>query len=491
MDTMTSCNTSSLDGFVPSPDNPWDAIKVNHVFKRLGFGGSKNELDAALAQTPSNFIDGIIDVALTAPLFSEPSWANWSYNDYINAGLDFDEETQSNHNVMRLEAFNEFFNQGFRGKMVMFWSNHFVTELNQYYCSNFLYRYYNMLQRNALGNFQDFVREVGLNEAMLIYLNGFENGLYGLNENYARELYELFTLGENNGYTQEDIVETSKALTGYNHWTDSYCSSIYFIEPGQPNSTFINGDKTIFGQTGNWRYDDVIDILFEQKAPLIANFISEKLYTFFVSPNVNESIVSEMASLFQVDWNIENLLRTLFKSEHFFDEKSIGSQIKSPFELILQYIKTGGFTIDEEQKMISFYFTDVIGQRFFDPPNVAGWQGDQSWINSSTLTGRWQIIEYYVWHTWNNHREEFRTLAVESSNNSNDPHIVAKSIIDRFVPKELHTESDYVNATDIFKANIPQNYFDGGLWDLYWDQVPYQVALLLLHLAKMPELQIN
>jgi len=365
--------------------------------------------------------------------------------------------------------------------MVMFWSNHFVTELNQYY----------MLQRNVFGNFQDFVREVGLNEAMLMYLNGFENGLYGLNENYSRELYELFTLGENNGYTQEDIVETAKALTGYNHWLDGWCSSIYFIEPGNPGSTFIDEDKTIFEQTGNWGYDDVIDILFQEKAPLIAEFISEKIYTYFVSPNVNSDIVTEMAVSFQTDWSIENLLRTLFKSEHFFDERSVGAKLKSPYELLVQYIKIGSFTIDDEQKMILHYFTDSIGQRFLDPPNVAGWQGDQSWINTSTLTGRWQVIQHYIWYAWNNHREELRDLAIDSSNNSNDPYVVSRSIIDRFVPKELHTITDYTDAGDVFKSNIPQNYYDDGLWDLYWDQVPYQVVLLLLHLAKMPELQIN
>ena len=501
MEIMPSCNTSTLSAYVPSDSNPWDVQKVQHVFRRLGFGSTKADINQALTQTPTDFIDAIIDGAIAAPLFPEPSWANWSYNYYINNGLDFDEETQNNHQEIRLDAINDFFDNSFRGKMVLFWSNHFVTELNQYYCSNLLYKYYNMLQRNVLGNFQDFVREVGLNEAMLLYLNGFENGLYGLNENYSRELYELFTLGENNGYTQSDIVETAKALTGYNHWTDDWCSSIYFIEPGNPGSTFINEDKTIFGQTGNWGYDDVIDILFQEKAPLIAGFICEKLYTYFVSPNVSEDIVAEMTTAFQVDWNIENLLRTLFKSEHFFDEKSVGALVKSPYELLVQYISIGNFTIDDEQKMILHYFTDNIGQRFLDPPNVAGWQGDESWINSSTLTGRWQVIQHYIWYTWGyqsdegsevyDNREELRNLAIDSSNNSNDPYVVSRSIIDRFVPKELHTLTDYTDAGDVFKANIPQNYYDDGLWDLYWDQVPYQVVLLLLHLAKMPELQIN
>lgn len=490
MEIMTSCNTSTLNVYVPNASNPWDANKVNHVFRRLGFGANKAQIDQALAQTPAALIDDIIDAAIAAPLYPEPNWANWSYNDYINAGLDFNEETQNHHNLIRLDFINDLLTNDLRGKMVLFWSNHFVTSINVYNCSNYLYKYYNMLQRNMLGNFQVFVREVGLNEAMLLYLNGFENGLYGLNENYARELYELFTLGENNGYNQTDIVETAKALTGYNHWND-YCDSIYFIEPGQQNSTFINEDKTIFGQTGNWRYDDVIDILFQEKAPLIAGFICTKIYKYFISPNVNEDVIAQMATSFQTDWNIENLLRTLFKSEHFFDVRSVGSQIKSPYDLSIGFIKATEFPIDDEQKQVMFWFNDNVGQRLLDPPNVAGWQGDQSWINSSTLTGRWQIIEHYVWYTWNNNNEQLRTFAIDTSGNSNDPFVVAKSMIDRFVPKELHSAVDYVNATDIFKSNIPQNYYDDGSWNLYWDQVPYQVVLLLLHLAKMPELQIK
>jgi uncharacterized protein (DUF1800 family) len=113
---------------------------------------------------------------------------------------------------------------------------------------------------------------------MLLMLNGFENTNNNPNENYARELFELFSLGENNGYTQQDIEETSRALTGYNHW-DDYGGAIYFDE-----STYDNTLKTILGLTGNWGYDDVIDILFQQREDLIATFICEKLYRYFVSP---------------------------------------------------------------------------------------------------------------------------------------------------------------------------------------------------------------
>jgi len=198
-----------------------------------------------------------------------------------------------------------------------------------------------------------------------------------------------------------------------------------------------------------------------------------------------------MASSFQTDFNIANVLRTLFKSEHFFDETIFGSLIKSPFDLTHNFIKTTGQTLDLAHQEGILWLNNNVGQYIFNPVDVAGWQGNQEWINSSTLTGRWEIVRYLMWHIWNTEPELLRSFAVDASDNSNDPYIVAKSIIDRFVPKELHTTADYDIATDIFKGDVPQNYYDDGIWDLNWETVPWQVILLILHMTRMPELQLK
>ncbi|WGD35560.1 DUF1800 domain-containing protein [Olleya sp. YS] len=490
MEQMTSCNTSSLSVYTPNTSNPWNAQKVSHVYRRLGYGATKTQIDAALTQTPSAFIDNLVDAAIAVAPTPAPSWANMSYNDFMNAGLDPDEQIQNAHYEWRLNAFDNLLDHGLKGRMTLFWSNHFVTELDAYYCSSYLYEYYNILQTHALGNFEQFVRDIGLSNAMLVYLNGYQNQSYNndensINENYARELYELFTLGLNNGYTQQDIVETSKALTGWNHAT-GFCENITF------NSvSFYSGNKTIFNQTDNFDYQGVITNLFAQRSTEIANFICEKLYKYFVSPTVNNTVVSAMAATFVTDFNIANVLRILFKSEHFFDETVFGTQIKSPYDLSHNFLKTIGITITTEYKEGIFYLNGIAGQDIFQPVDVAGWQGDHDWINSSTLTGRWQTIEYLVWFMWNNNQELLRNFAIESSGNSNDPYVVAKSMIDRFVPKELHSITDYDIATDVFKHDVPQNYYDDGYWDLTWGSVPYQVVLLLLHLIKMPEFQLK
>lgn len=487
MPVITNCITSTLEPYVPSTENPWDEKKIRHAFRRIGYDANKSMINNALQISPSLFIDQLVNESLYASDWPTPEWANYNNEDYANLGLDFNEQTQANHKELMLAVMDQMQTTGLKGRLIMFWSNHFVTRLEDYYLSNYLYEYYSIIEQHAFGNFQEFVRDIGLSSAMLVYLNGFENTNFSPNENYARELYELFTLGVDNGYTQEDIVETSKALTGYNHRENyNWSNPIYFDA-----STFDDSEKTIFNQTGNWNYNDVIDILFQERAPLISSHICRKLYTHFVSATVNEDIVAEMATLFVQDFNIANVLRTLFKSEHFFDHNAIGTQIMSPYDMTMSYLNITNFSLEQEFFEAMIYFNGVMGQQMFEPVDVAGWQGDRDWINSSTLTGRWEILQWTIWNTWNTNSEDFRTFAIESSNNSNDPYVVAKSIIDRFVPLELYTTEDYQAATDVLKHNLPENYYTNQIWNLQFDSVPYQVVLLLLHLIKLPEFQLK
>ena len=326
---------------------------------------------------------------------------------------------------------------------------------------------------------------------MLLYLNGFENTNNNPNENYARELFELFTLGEGNGYNQQDIIETSRALTGYNNW-DEFGGAIYF-----ENGTHDGGVKNIFGQEGTWGYDDVIDILFQQKGTLIANNICEKLYAFFVSPTVDatirQDIIEPLAqTLLDADFDMVPMLKQLFKSEHFFDEKALGVVIKSPFDLIFTYINEASFFYDDTLIEAFLYYGGLIGQEIYDPPDVSGWQRDESWINTSTLAGRWGLMELYIDYLFGNDYDYlFVDLARELSNDSNDPAFITEVVVNHFLSKGLYTVSDYNIATDIFKWEVPQNYYDNGTWSLNWSSAPLQVSLLLKHIFKMPEFQLK
>lgn len=489
METLSSysCNTSSLAAYVPSSPNPWDTSKVNHVYRRLGFGAIQASIDAALALTPGDFIDNLVDTASNLPVTPTPFWGYWSYNDYA----DYQTENTAQVVEWRIQAVNDFMDEDLRGRLTFFWANHFVTELEVYGHAPYLFQYYNSLQTHVLGNYKDFVRAIGISSPMLIYLNGFENTNFNPNENYARELFELFTLGEGNGYTQDDILNAARALTGYNHWND-YGDVIYFDA-----STFDAGEKTIFGQTGFWGYDDLIDILFQERSSEIAFYICEKLYRFFVSPSVDEMIETDIIqpladSLIANNFEMVPMLKLLFKSEHFYDNRAVGVIIKSPYDVFMNFIKETGFYYDDNIIDAFIYYGGLMGQDIFDPPDVSGWQRDETWINTSTLTGRWQLLELYLGYLFDNGYElTLVDLARELSNDSIDPYYITQVVINRLMSKELYTQADYDIATDIFKWDIPQNYYDEGLWNLNWSTAPYQVFLLLRHIATIPEFQLK
>jgi len=482
-----SCNDSTLTPYVPSGNNPWNTTKIKHVYRRLGFGASQDKIDAALSQTPDEFIDSLVDNATNLPTTPTPFWGLYTVNDFT----DMPTENPQYIYQWRIQTGNDLINENLRGRLTFFWMNHFVTELETYNYAPYMFQYYNVLQIHAIGNFKTLVREIGINSTMLYYLNGFQNTNEDPNENYARELYELFTLGEGNGYTQEDIVFTAQALTGYNHWLEPG-SKIYFDE-----STFFDGVKKIFGQEGNWGYDDVIDILFQERGEEIAFFICSKLYKYFVSPAIDELVEQEvirpLAQTF-IDNNFElaPMLKQLFKSKHFYDKRALGVIIKSPFDIILTFVNESELFYNNAIMNAFIYYSSLFGQDMYDPLDVSGWQRDEDWVNTSTLTGRWEFFDLYLeFLLGNGYGNSFRNLAKNLSNDSNDPNYITTVIINHFVSKELYTAQDYETATDIFKWEIPQNYYDDGLWNLDWDEAPFQVTLLLKHIATIPEFQLK
>ncbi len=510
-----NCNTSSLDPYIPSASNPWDSKKATHLYKRLATGVSPLTINAALGRTPSEIIDVLFDEALSIPTTPLPEWATKSKAEYEAEGLEFGEVNGDNMKEWQMQFFNDIRINKLRERMTLFWSNHFVTEKNTYSCGRYMVSYYETLQINALGNFKDFVHDIGLTDAMLSYLNGFENTKQRPNENYARELYELFTLGQDQEdieYTQQDIIETSRALTGYNDRIacegvdgDCRCQPIVF----NPDK-FDNSSKTIFGETGNWNYEDAIDILFNQKPLLIAKFIMGKLYRFFVSPQINDAIVDELAQDFLDNgFEIVPPLKKLFKSEHFFDDKAIGTLIKSPVDYFVNFVNVTGFPIDfstrRDLEKFVFNNTSAMGQELFQPVDVAGWQGDYDWINTSSLVVRWETLNNILWELSNTNRdgmpEEFRRFAKEAANaitiDISDANAyadqLALNIIHAFIPQGLNTASDYESLITIFKEgdNIPPQHYTDGIWQLEYQELPIQVKQLLEALIQIPEFQLN
>jgi len=485
--TNPPCNTSLLDVYTPSGENPWTSQKIKHLYRRMAYGVNLAGIDAALPLTPSALIDTIVDAAVSLDPTPAPPWGYFSISDFT----DFDTENPNYIEQWYLQTANDTIEQSLRAKLTMFWMNHFVTELESYTYAPYMFQYYNLMQTHALGNFKEFVRAVGVNSTMLVYLNGFENTSNNPNENYARELFELFTLGENNNYTQQDIIQASRALTGYNHWDDPG-AQIYFDQ-----STWDEGPKTIFGSEEFYTYDELIDTLFELRETEIAQFICTKLYKYFVSHEYDaitqEDIINPLAqTLIDVNFEMAPMLRQLFKSQHFFDERAFGVVIKSPYDVVFNYINEGNFFYDDGVLQGLIYYTGIIGQEIYNPPDVSGWQRDQDWINTATLSGRWQIMELFNGYLFDLELQaQFIDLAIELSNDSDDPYVITKAVVDFFNSKELFTQEDYQTATSVLKWEIPQNYYDDGIWSLNYPTAPYQVFLLLNHMTKLPEFQLK
>ncbi|MFM1875781.1 MAG: hypothetical protein RL266_1518 [Bacteroidota bacterium] len=478
-----ACDLDGVTTYVPSMAKPWDERRVKHLYRRMGFGVNNAGIQAALAMDPATLVDVLVDQAVNLPPTPAPSWGNWDLTDYANIGVEGPEQVTAWYG----QFVTDMINNGLRDKLTLFWSNHFVTELDVYQCPSYMFQYYNLLQTYGTGNFKDFVHAIGTCNAMIVYLNSYENTSVSPNENYARELYELFTLGENNGYTQTDIVETAKALTGFNGFTE-FCAPITF-NPGSHS----NDNKTIFGQTGNWGYDDVINILFAQRQTQVAQFICTKIYKYFVSPVPDQLLIDELANTFlSSNYEIAPVLKQMFKSDHFFDEDVIGVKIKSPMEMMVTFIVESNFGYDEAVINGTQYYGGVLGQQIFNPTDVAGWQGNHEWVNSSTLTGRWLIIDYFCQYAFQQDPEQFRAFAIDLVGGvTNDPDLVSQKIIDYFLPRGLQTTAEYQQAYAVFRDVYPSNYYTLNLWNMNVEFAHYQVLLLLLHLSHIPEFQLT
>ena len=484
---------NTIDPFVPSADKPWTAERVRHLYNRLGFGASVATVNEGLLMTPSDLIDSLLDGVLNAEAPIAPYWAEWTVADYEadpNEDLFFIHKEEFVGRWIREMMTKE---SAVHAKIALFWHNHFVTEEEVYNCNSWAWEYYNLLHTNSLGNFRSFVEDMGKTAAMLVYLNGNQNYADEPNENYARELMELFTMGENNGYTQNDVVEVARALTGYQVNYD--CSSGSFFVP----SLHDTSSKNIFGQTGNWNYDDVHELIFTLRATQTAEYICSKIYKHFVHDTVDQTIVAAMAQTFQDNnWDLAPVFRQLFKSEHFFEERFFNAKIKSPIEtfasIALSTDADGETEITEETTYAVAFWASRLGQYLFNPVNVAGWPGQRTWLNENTMTNRWSFNTNFLYgdmadaDTW---RSKLRQLAIDLTDAAeNDPEVITVALTEHFLNTNLPI-TNAAAAVEYFKGEVPQNYFDDGSWNLYYAEVPDQILNLFYYLIRLPEWQLS
>jgi len=481
---MADCNTSTLNEYTPGAERPWNDSRVKHLYNRLGYGANKSDIEWALTQDPAALVKSALDAAYNKPLQDKPEWADWTPEQ-------FNEEDGTEHYLIYNKFMTEWINytvqDPVREKILFFWSNVLVVQWGSHYYTPYLYQYTNLLQRNALGNFKTMVREMGMDNGMLIYLSGVYNHKWDPNENYARELYELFTLGLDNGYTEEDIRETARAFTGYNDF--DYENMVIKFNP----ETHDNEEKTIFGETGNFDYDGVIDLLFEKKGFLICQHTCKKIYAHFINAEVNQTIVDELAQvMFENNFELLPVFKKLFASDHFFDEFELNTHIKSHVEYFTHFLKQFDYTLREDNGGSFLWFCSSLGQEYFEPVDVAGWKEDKAWIDSGSLLVRWLYTDWFTWTLFAEDEERMnKTVAYMKymTNDSNDVQYVCRTLVDQLLVKGLVTESDYELLLTAFKNDLPDNYFEQGLWNLDWDKnfVVGQMWKLLDSFKKLPD----
>jgi len=262
-------------------------------------------------------------------------------------------------------------------KMTLFWHNHFTSQLPKVKWPSVMLRQNILLRQEALGNFATLLKKISKDPAMLIYLDNISNKKSHPNENFARELLELFTLGEGH-YSEKDIKEAARAFTG---WTVDRKSGTFRFNPRVHDF----GKKSFLGETGNFDGDDIIAIILRQEQT--AKFITEKCYKAFVSPEVDESEVARIAKRFKESgYEIKTLLYELLTSKGFRNRTERDLLIKSPVELVVGTVRT--FGIDAHIGRYLFRSAKAMGEELFNPPNVKGWSGGKAWITTGSLVER-------------------------------------------------------------------------------------------------------
>lgn len=359
--------------------NAWDQDAVKHLLSRSLYGYTQTDVEFALSKTLDDFVDNYLlkDLAEPPPpKYNDAEWVTLAYNSSdINL---------NNYRYSLIWWWEELMiQQGYslREKMVWFFANHFVTEYNTvkipqyYYMSNKLFRQY------AFGNLIELTKKVTIDPAMLIYLNGNVSTKTAPNENYGRELMELFTLGIGN-YTEEDIKQASKALTGWR--VNNTTLTSYFTE-----SRWDAGSKTIFGKTGNYNANDVVDLIFTEKAIDSSEYLCGKLYKEFAYYEPNNDYVKQLAAVMRANnFNLKPVLSTMLKSQYFHSSDIRGAKIKSPIEFLISLVRFYNLTYDNDFLNGIRTKSREFEQEILSPPDVRGWEGQRKWINTTVYPSR-------------------------------------------------------------------------------------------------------
>jgi len=378
----------------PLSNSKWNYATAAHLLNRAGFGGPPAEIEKIQAMGLEQAVSHLVDYEKIEGNTSDPEWAKPDPDraeKFLAARRASEEERRQKIRAIQQADRQHMLElrgwwlarmahgpRPFQEKMVLFWHGHFATSAEKVREAYLMWRQNDVFRRHATGNWLEMLVAVAQDPAMLVWLDQAQSRKEHPNENFAREVMELFALGEGH-YTEKDITEAARALTGWSY--------------DRPHQKFIErpfthdrGIKTIFGKTGNFDGRDFLEMIVAQ--PQAARFITAKLWNFFAGETPSEKINDALAeTLRKADNTFKPVLRQMFLSEEFYSPSIIRNQVKSPVQWLVGSVRV--LERDLPPPMVCFSLTRGLGQDLFAPPNVKGWDGGLSWITTNNLLARY------------------------------------------------------------------------------------------------------
>lgn len=512
----------------------WTRTQAAQLLRRACFGFNRQTLDVVAGMTMNDAVDMLLNVDNNPP---SPPLNNYNTSQNIDPNVPLGQTwvtaaPDPNYNFLRAQSLRSWWmgqmlaDTTLREKMTLFWHNHFATQLSIYNDAHYGYKHLAMLRANALGNFKTMVKQVTIDPAMLSYLNGNANTKTAPDENYGRELQELFTVGKgpDSHYTEADVKAAAKVLTG---WRDSRNTAASYFDPTRHdinnkqfsafyNNTVITGKS---GAAGADETDELIDMIFAQNE--VARFICRKLYKFFVyyviDADTETNVIIPLADEFVANnWEIKPLLAKLFKSDHFYDTNNYGCVIKPPTDLTIGLMHQFNVTVPAPDVPTQYQFWNyvwavntLLQQSPLDTPNVAGWpayyqepQYHELWINSDTLPKRNQITDLMVYIGY---KRNGQTLIIDSVAfadqfpNAADPNLLIEDTLEVLYAIEIsQTQKDFLKS--ILLSGQTSDHYWSDIWNQYknnpgdtnnLNMVKTRLQTMLKYLMNLAEYQLS
>lgn len=492
---------------------PWTKNEVVHLLKRTMFGAKAADVTYFAAKTMGEAVDELLNPIAPFPAppvkdYDGVTGATTPDND-VAAGATWISSVNNDGTIQsrRRSALKKWWtgaminqDRSIREKMLLFWHNHFATETVDVGNANLLYKHVNLLRTSALGNFKQLVKDITLDPAMLVYLNGRNNIAAAPDENYGRELQELFTIGKENNpnYTEADVKAAAKVLTGWRVDTNlntfpSYFTSSRHDSTNKVFSSFYN-NTIITGRTGATAGDleitDLLNMIFS-KDVVVSRFMAKKLYRFFVYSEIDAAtetnVIEPLALHLRTNnWEIKPALSLLLKSEHFYDVLNQGAQIKAPLDHIISICREWNIVFPnsvteyaDAYGMWNYVMSAAANaqQNIGDPPNVAGWpayyqtpQYYELWVNSDTLPKRNQFSDIMIGNGYTRNGKKIVIDAVEFTKtlpNASDPNQLIVDVLDIIFQMPLSQQSRDQLKKDFLLTGQAQDYYWTNAWQAY------------------------